>query len=250
MLHDKVIIVTGAGSGIGEGTAIELAKEGATLVLADINAEGGENTLAKIQKHGAQGVFVQTDVSQPQQVEEMVSLAMDTYGRLDCAFNNAGVVGCFSPLSEMDVSDFDRTLMMNLRSVFLCMKYEVSAMQKSGGGSIVNMSSVMGLVGSATLSDYCASKSGVIGLTRSAALDYVQQGIRINAVCPGIVETPMLVDGMKTTPEVLNNLIDAVPIKRLGGTNDVAQAVIWLCSDRSTYINGIALPIDGAFTAS
>tara|TARA_R110001592_G_scaffold363248_4_gene682200 strand:+ start:51970 stop:52797 length:828 start_codon:yes stop_codon:yes gene_type:complete len=249
MLGEKVVILTGAGSGIGEGTALAMAGEGATLVLADINTETGEQTLAKVRETGAEATFIATDVSDPGQVQNMVQFALDRYGRLDCAFNNAGIDGALAPLDEVDIAEFDNTLAVNLRSVFLCMKYEIPAMEKSGGGSIVNMSSVMGLVGSPNIAAYCASKFGVLGLTYSAALDCALRGVRINAVCPGGVETPMVSHVMKTTPDVLTDVIAAVPMKRLATPAEVAEAVIWLSSDRSGFVNGTALPVDGAYRA-
>lgn len=249
MLREKVAIITGAGSGIGQGAALAMAREGASLILADINVESGEQTLGKVREEGAEAIFVATDVTDPVQVENMVRLALDTYGRLDCAFNNAGIDGALAPLDEVDIAEFDHTLAVNLRSVFLCMKYEIPAMESSGGGSIVNMSSVMGLVGSPNIAAYSASKFGVLGLTCSAALDYALRGIRINAVCPGAVETPMVSQVMATNPDVLKDVIAAVPMKRLATPAEVAEAVIWLCSDRSSFVNGTAMPIDGAYVA-
>ena len=249
MLDNKVAIITGVGSGIGESTAVAMAREGAKLVLADINVETGEQTLAKVKERGADATFIATDVSDPEQVERMVGHALAIYGRLDCAFNNAGIDGALAPLDEVDVAEFDKTLAVNLRSVFLCMKYEIPAMEKAGAGTIVNMSSVMGLVGSPNIGAYCASKFGVLGLTKSAALDCALRGVRINAVCPGGVETPMVSHVMATTPDVLKDVIAAVPMKRLATPDEVAEAVIWLCSDRSGFVTGIAMPVDGAYVA-
>lgn len=249
MLQDKVAVVTGAGAGIGEAAALAMAREGATLVLADVNAGTGEQTLVKIREQGGEATFIPTDVSQPEQVARLVEAAVSTYGSLDCAFNNAGIDGALAPLDEVDIDEFDATLAVNLRGVFLCMKYQIPAMEQTGGGSIVNMSSVMGLVGSPKIGAYCAAKSGVLGLTKSAALDCALRGVRINAVCPGAVETQMVSQIMDTTPDVLADVIAAVPMKRMASPLEVAETVIWLCSDRASFVTGAALPIDGAYVA-
>lgn len=249
MLSDKVVIVTGAGSGIGKSTALAMAMEGASLVLADINSDSGGNTLAQVKDLGAEAIFVTTDVSDAAQVECMVERAMDYFSRLDCAFNNAGIEGVMLPLDEIEPADFDRTITVNLRSSFLCMKYEALAMKKSGGGSIVNMASVMGLVSAPNLAAYSASKFGIVGLTYTAALEFAEQGIRVNAVCPGVVDTPMFTNKAKAQPGVLDGVLSSIPAKRLASPEEVAQAAIWLCSGLSSFVTGVALPVDGAYRA-
>ncbi|MEM1156473.1 MAG: glucose 1-dehydrogenase [Pseudomonadota bacterium] len=249
MLQDKVAVVTGAGAGIGEAAALAMAREGATLVLADVNPDTGEQTLVKIREQGGEATFIPTDVSQPEQVARLIETAVSVYGGLDCAFNNAGIDGALAPLDEVDIDEFDATLAVNLRGVFLCMKYQIPVMEQTGGGSIVNMSSVMGMVGSPKIGAYCAAKFGVLGLTKSAALDCALRGVRINAVCPGAVETQMVSQIMDTTPDVLADVIAAVPMKRMASPLEVAETVIWLCSDRASFVTGAALPIDGAYVA-
>lgn len=249
MLEGKVIIVTGAGSGIGEGTALAMANEGAKLALADIDPEAVEKTYNDVVELGCDATFVVTDVTDPDQVKNMVEHTVSAFGRLDGAFNNAGIEGQLSPLTEIDLEDFDKTIATNLRGVFLCMQYEIQAMENCGGGSIVNTSSIMGLTSAAGTAAYCASKHGVIGLTKAAALDYVQKNIRVNAVCPGGVETPMVTQILESTPEVLEPIMEAVPAKRLASTQELAESVIWLCSDRSSFVTGTALSVDGGYTA-
>ena len=249
MLNEKVVMITGASSGIGRGAALAVAAEGARLVLADIDASAGEKVLIEVETLGSEAIFVATDVTDATQVERLVNAAVDRFGRLDCAFNNAGIEGVMSPLGDIDIGEFDQTIAVNLRGVFLCMKYQTSAMSKTGGGSIVNNSSVMGLVGAPQVAAYSASKFGVVGMTYSAALDYAEKGIRVNAVCPGGVETPMVAEILRDQPGVLENILAAVPAKRLASPKEVAQAVIWLCSDLSSFVTGSALPVDGGYTA-
>lgn len=249
MLGEKVVLVTGAGSGIGESAALAMANEGASLLLADINEESGMETLAQVQELGADAMFVATDVSDASQVERMVGTAMAHFSRLDCAFNNAGIEGVMLPFDEIEPSDFDRTIAVNLRSSFLCMKYEALAMKKCGGGSIVNMASVMGLVSAPNLAAYSASKFGIVGLTYCAALEYAEQGIRVNAICPGVVETPMFTNKIEAQPDVLDGVLSSIPVKRLASSDEVAQAAVWLCSDLSSFVTGAALPVDGAYRA-
>ncbi|MFT7405500.1 glucose 1-dehydrogenase [Zhongshania sp.] len=249
MIKEKVIIITGAGSGIGKGTALAMAKEGAKLVLADIDREAGEKVCLELLDLGYEATFVQTDVTDSVQVENMVAHAVNTFGRLDCAFNNAGIEGQLVALDEIDIGHFERTIAVNLTGVFLCMKYQIKAMLKNGGGAIVNNSSVMGLVAAPMISTYCASKHAVVGISKSAALDYVKQNIRINAVCPGGVATPMVTQVLAETPDALKDILAAVPAKRLAATYELAEAVIWLCSDRSSFVTGTVLPVDGGYTA-
>ena len=247
LLEGKVALVTGGAMGIGRTTALVFAREGARVVVVDIVTEGGEETVQLIKEAGGDALFVKCDVTNAKDVEAMVIKAVDTYGRLDCAFNNAGIAipGTTVECSE---EDWDRVLSVNLKGVWLCMKYEISQMLTQGGGVIVNTSSVGGLVGTPGIAAYTASKHGVVGLTRTAALEHVTAGIRVNAVCPGSVPTPML-DPVVNHPELKAMLESKHPMGRFATTEEIAEAVIWLCSDRASYVTGVAFPVDGAVTA-
>ena len=247
LLEGKVALVTGGAMGIGKTTALVFAREGARVVVVDIVTEGGEETVQLIKEAGGDALFVKCDVTNAKDVEAMVIKAVDTYGRLDCAFNNAGIAipGTTVECSE---EDWDRVLSVNLKGVWLCMKYEISQMLTQGGGVIVNTSSVGGLVGTPGIAAYTASKHGVVGLTRTAALEHVTAGIRVNAVCPGSVPTPML-DPVVNHPELKAMLESKHPMGRFATTDEIAEAVIWLCSDRASYVTGVAFPVDGAVTA-
>ena len=247
LLEGKVALVTGGAMGIGRTTALVFAREGARVVVVDIVTEGGEETVQLIKEAGGDALFVKCDVTNAKDVEAMVIKAVDTYGRLDCAFNNAGIAipGTTVECSE---EDWDRVLSVNLKGVWLCMKYEISQMLTQGGGVIVNTSSVGGLVGTPGIAAYTASKHGVVGLTRTAALEHVTAGIRVNAVCPGSAPTPMLVP-VVNHPELKAMLESKHPMGRFATTEEIAEAVIWLCSDRASYVTGVAFPVDGAVTA-
>ena len=247
LLEGKVALVTGGAMGIGKTTAQIFAREGARVVVVDIVTEGGEETVRLIRETGADAFFVKCDVTKAMDVEAAVKKTVDTYGRLDCAFNNAGIAipGTTVECSE---EDWDRVLSVNLKGVWLCMKYEISQMLTQGGGVIVNTSSVGGLVGTPGIAAYTASKHGVVGLTRTAALEHVTAGIRVNAVCPGSVPTPML-DPVVNHPELKAMLESKHPMGRFATTEEIAEAVIWLCSDRASYVTGVAFPVDGAVTA-
>src|SRR5579863_3930146 len=232
-LDGKVAVVTGGTSGIGSETAVLLAKAGAKVVVAGRREAEGKETVAKIRGEGADGLFVRTDVSKASDVQALIQDTVAKFGRLDIAFNNAGIEGALAPIIRQSEEDFDRTISINLKGVWLCLKYEISQMLKQGsGGAIVNMASVLGLVGSAGVSAYSASKHGVLGLTKTAALENAQAGIRVNAVCPGFVETPMS-DRTLRIPAVHNHVVSCHPIGRLGKPMEVAEAVVLLCSDRS-----------------
>lgn len=253
-LKDKVALVTGAGSGIGRATSVALAAEGARIVVADVAADGGERTAAMVRDSGGDCVFVRTDVTSAAQVEAMVARAVDEYGRLDCAFNNAGVQleiqrGSITMSADCTEEVFDRTLSVNLKGVWLCMKYEVPRMLEAGGGSIVNTSSAAGLVGIEGQAVYVASKHGVVGLTKSAALEYAGSGVRINAVCPGSTRTPMIDDITGKDPDMESRIASSQPLRRMGTPEEIAAAVVWLCSDASSFVTGHAMSVDGGMVS-
>ena len=250
ILDNKVAIITGAASGIGRATAQVFAREGARLVIADMNEEGGNETLAQSKQAGASAIFVKVDVAKASEVEAMVAQAVTTYGRLDCAFNNAGIDGRGGKIHECTEENWNRVLSINLTGVWLCMRAEIAQMLKQGGnGAIVNTSSTAGLTGGAGLPAYIASKHGVAGLTRAGALEYGKHNIRINAVCPGPIRTPMLGRLLRRREDMETRLARAQPIKRLGEPSEIGEAVAWLCSDRASYVHGLPLPVDGGLTA-
>lgn len=251
-LEDKVALVTGGGSGIGRSSALAMSAEGAKVVVADISAEGAEQTVGIIEEAGGEAISVMCDVTDPSQVEAMVGQAVETYGRLDCALNNAGTEGVLAPVTDYPQEVWDRVISLNLTAVWLCMKHELAQMQRQGGGAVVNTASILGLVGFPTTPAYTASKHGVIGLTKVAALENAEQGIRVNAVCPGWIETPMVMErGVRAgaNPEVYQQLEDAHPVKRLGKPEEIAEAMVWLCSDAASFVTGQAMVVDGGYLA-
>jgi len=247
-LQDKVALVTGGSSGIGRASALAFAREGARVAIADVNVEAGRATADAIKQMGGEAFFIQADVSSAAQVETMVAKVVQTYGRLDCAHNNAGVSGAGGPTADCPEEMFDHIIAVNLKGVWLCMKYEIAQMLKQGGGAIVNTSSAAGLVAWPGLtSAYVASKHGVVGLTKAAAVEYAQKGIRVNAVCPGTIRTPMV--GGLTDPKVETRFATLHPMQRVGEPDEVAQAVVWLCSEAASFVTGHAMSIDGGFVA-
>jgi NAD(P)-dependent dehydrogenase (short-subunit alcohol dehydrogenase family) len=249
-LQDRVALVTGAASGIGRASAAALANEGAAVVVADINAEAGRETVRRIRQTGKQAEFVRADVSKAADVEALIKAAVETYGRLDCAHNNAGVVGGMASLAECTEETWDHTINVNLKGGWLCMTYEIGQMLKQGSGSIVNTASTAGLVGSRRSSVYAAASHGVVGLTRSAALECAEAGVRVNAVCPGMTRTPMIEGIIGGNAQVESQMVGRVPMRRLATPEEVAEAVVWLCSDASSFVTGHTLVIDGGLVAS
>ncbi|MBI2862423.1 MAG: SDR family oxidoreductase [Chloroflexi bacterium] len=240
--RSKVALVTGGSSGIGRATALAFAQEGAKVVVADVAVQGGEETVRLIKADQGSAVFVRADVSQAAEVEAMVRTAVETYGRLDVAVNNAGILQESIPAADIPEEAFDRVIAINLKSVYLGMKYEIAQMLKQGGGAIVNTASAAALIGFQGLSAYVASKHGVAGLTKAAALDYARSGIRINAVAPGAVRTPMVGE---ITPEVEAQIAVAEPIGRIGEPEEIAQAILYMASDAASFIVGHMLAVDG-----
>jgi len=246
LVEGKVALVTGAGSGIGRATAQLFAREGATVAVVDYVVEGGEETVRLITAAGGVASFIRADVSQAAQVAAMVKTVVDTYGRLDCAHNNAGIEGPTFPLADYPEEDWTHIIDVNLKGVFLGMKYEIAQMLKQGGGgAIVNTASAAGLVAAAGMTGYVTSKFGVVGMTKTAALDYARLGIRVNAVCPGVIRTPMIHRIITERPEMEAGLTASEPIGRLGEPQEVAEAVVWLCSARASYVVGHAFSVDG-----
>jgi NAD(P)-dependent dehydrogenase (short-subunit alcohol dehydrogenase family) len=248
-LEGKVALVTGAGSGIGRAAALAFAREGAKVVVADVVAEGGKETVRLIEQAGGTALFVEGDVSVSASVEVMVQAAVEQYGGLDCAFNNAGIEGAQAPTADATEDNWDRVLSINLKGVWLCMKHEIAHMVAHGGGAIVNAASVAGLVGFPGIPAYCASKGGVIQLTKTAALEYATQGIRVNATCPGVIRTPMIDRFLGGSAEAEAEFVALEPVERMGTPEEVAEAVVWLCSDAASFVTGHAMPVDGGLVA-
>ncbi len=246
----KITIVTGGSSGIGKAAALAFHREGARVVVADANVEGGEATVEMIKKAGGEAIFIKTDVSNPMDVESMVHKTIEAYGRIDCAFNNAGVAGERAPIADCSEENWDRVTSINLKGVWLCMKYEIPHMIKQRSGVIVNTSSVAGLsAGPPAAPAYTASKHGIVGLTKSAVKAYRKYGIRVNAVCPGLIRTQMVEEAQaKLGPRFERYLAEVQKSGLIGEPEDVAEAVVWLCSDAARFVNGHCLVIDGGLT--
>jgi NAD(P)-dependent dehydrogenase (short-subunit alcohol dehydrogenase family) len=249
LVAGKVALVTGASSGIGRATALAFAREGAKVVVADVTVEGGEETVAQVKNAGGEAIFVKTDVSKAVEVEALVAKAVAIYGRLDCAHNNAGIAGKAKTVVDDTEDNWDRILAINLKGVWLCMKYEIAHMLKHGGGAIVNTASGAGLIGVRRGGAYVASKHGVVGLTKTAALEYAKAGIRVNCVCPGPIDTPMLQGIGGSNQVVIERMVAAQPGGRLGQPAEIAEAAVWLCSDAASFVTGLPMPVDGGYTA-
>jgi NAD(P)-dependent dehydrogenase (short-subunit alcohol dehydrogenase family) len=249
ILDGKIALITGAGSGIGRATARIFAREGARLVLADVVEAGGNETLRMITETGADGIFVKCDVANEADVEATVARAVAHFGRLDCAFNNAGIGGAGRLTHEYSLEEWNRVIAINLTGVWLCMRAEIAQMLKQKSGAIVNTSSIMGLTGAIRVPAYTAAKHGVAGLTKAAALEYARHGLRINAVCPAPIYTPMLMGAFEKRPDMEERYARAEPMKRIGQPEEIGEAVAWLCSDRASYVTGLPMPIDGGYMA-
>jgi NAD(P)-dependent dehydrogenase (short-subunit alcohol dehydrogenase family) len=247
-LHNKVALITGGTTGIGRDTAILFAKNGAKVVISGRRETEGNETISLVRAAGGDGLFVKSDVSKSADIQSLIQKTIEKFGRLDLAFNNAGVEGQWKPIIEQSEEDWDSVIDINLKGVWLCLKYEIQQMLKQGSGAIVNMSSVAGLMGAAGAAVYVASKHGVIGLTRTAALECAAKGIRVNAVCPAVIETAMA-ERAFADPEVNKSILAQHPIGRFGKPMEIAEAVLWLCSDKSSFMTGHYIVLDGGMRA-
>jgi NAD(P)-dependent dehydrogenase (short-subunit alcohol dehydrogenase family) len=251
MSDRKAAFITGGGSGIGRASAIALARSGMAVVVSDADLDAAKATVQQIESVGSEGYATVLDVTDEAQVSEALALAVDRFGCLDAAVNSAGIQGDLAAAADCTLENWERTVAVNLTGTFLSMRAEITAMLASGGGSIVNLASNFGLVGKVRIPAYCASKHGVIGLTKSAALDYAQSGIRINAVCPGPIDTPLLqkvaADAGEQGAAMRREVEESVPMGRVGYADEVAEAIGWLCSDAASFVTGTAMPVDGGF---
>jgi NAD(P)-dependent dehydrogenase (short-subunit alcohol dehydrogenase family) len=246
LAKDKVVLVTGAGGGMGRAGAEIFAREGARhVVVADLKDEGGRETVANIERAGGSATFVHVDVTEEAEVEALIDGIVATHGRLDAAWNNAGINDVSRAFHEFDKASWDRMIAVNLTSVFLCMKHEIRHMLAQGGGAIVNTSSGAGIIAAPGLPHYTAAKHGVLGLVKAAAGEYNNNGIRVNAVCPGMIDTPMIQGWFQSNPELANMVLQTMPGKRLGLPSQVAEAAVWLCSDAADYVSGLSMVVDG-----
>ena len=251
LLEGKIAVITGAGSGIGRGSALCFAEAGAIVVVSDIDVVGGEATVDLVKESGGVASFIKCDVSKAAEVEALISGVVQAHGRIDCAFNNAGVEGEWAPVHICSEENFDFNYNVNLKGVFLCMKYEIQQMLKQeNGGSIVSTASIAGLVGGKNMSAYVAAKHGVVGLTKSAALEYATKKIRVNAVCPGAIKTPMMERLIEEKPKMAAATLAMEPIGRFGEPEEIGRAAVWLCSDQASFVTGHAMPVDGGIVAA
>ncbi len=246
LVEGKVALVTGGGSGIGRQACLVFAREGAQVVVCDVAVEGGQETVGQIEQAGGQATFIRADVAQAAEVEALVAKTVETYGRLDCAYNNAGIAGRTARVADDSEQNWERILAINLKGVWLCLKYEIAHMLTRGGGAIVNTASDAGLIGLRRAGAYVASKHGVVGLTKTAALEYAKANIRVNAVCPGPIDTPML---REASERVIDAMATAQPNGRLGQPREIAEAAVWLCSDAASFVTGHPMPVDGGYLA-
>jgi len=248
-MENKVALITGAAQGIGFVTARAFAEAGASVALADWDKELVNKVVNELTANGYSAIAIVCDVSDDAQVKAMVDKTVEKFGKLDVAFNNAGIQNVLADAADQTIEDFDKVMGVNLRGVWCCMKYELQQMRKQGNGAIVNCSSIGGILGGPQRGTYHGAKHGVIGLTKSAALEYASQGIRINSICPGIIHTPM-VDKMMAggQQDILDAMIDTIPAKRLGHSKEIADAVLWLCSDMASFVIGHTLVVDGGYS--
>lgn len=247
-MKGKVALVTGGAAGIGRSCALLFAQAGANVLIADIDEKGCQETVDLLKKENVEAEYTITDVSKPEECQAMVKRAVERFGGLHCAVNNAGIGGEQNATADLSTKGWERTININLNGVFYCMKYEIPAMLESGGGAIVNMASILGNVGFQGASAYVAAKHGVVGLTKAAALEYSAQGIRVNAVGPGFIKTQMISD-LEQDPDAYEMLVSRHPIGRLGESEEVAEMALWLCSDRSSFVTGSYYPVDGGYLA-
>ncbi len=253
MLENKILVVTGGGSGMGRAAAITLAAHGATVIVADRNVELGQQTAQTIAGQNQSASFAEVDIASEDSVRNLMDIVLDQHGRLDGAFNNAGIEMAFQRIHEISSDVWNRAIGINLTGTFLCMKYEIAAMLRSGGGAIVNTASVLGQVGGVGVGDYAAAKHGIIGLTRSAAADYGTDGIRINAILPGTIETPMVMERAMANPAFKAGLEGNRArhlMKRFGRPEEIGEVVAWLLSDHASFVTGAAMPVDGGYLAN
>ncbi|MBK7719086.1 MAG: SDR family oxidoreductase [Simplicispira sp.] len=248
MLKDKVALITGGSSGIGRAVALAWAREGAKVVVSDVDRSGGGETVEQVRAAGGEAIFIAADVGKPEDCEALVRGAVEKFGRLDIACNNAGIGGPQAPTADYPLDGWAQVIAINLSGVFYGMKYQLPAMLKNGGGAIVNMASILGAVGFAGAPAYTAAKHGVVGLTQAAALEYSAQGVRINAVGPGFIHTPMI-SALEDNQAVNDMLVAAHPIGRLGRAEEVAELVLWLSSDKASFVTGSYYPVDGGYLA-
>ncbi len=248
-LTGKVALVTGGASGIGRATALRLAREGGRVVIADVDQVGGEETAGLVSGLGGNAAFIRADVSKTADVSAAVDMAVQQFGRLDLAVNCAGVLGSGASMIDFTEDDWDEVMGINLKGTWLCMKHEIPAMMQSGGGAIVNLSSIAGLVGSQHSPAYAASKHGVVGLSKTAALQYAPHNIRVNCICPSAVLSPMLETLVTRNPQVGAKLKASQPNGRFANPAEIAEVAVWLCSDAASFVTGTALPVDGGYTA-
>lgn len=247
--QNKIAFITGAASGIGRASALVFAREGADVVVADCQIEGGQETVRKVEQAGGRAVFIKCDVSVESDIREAVAQTVKRFGRLDYAFNNAGTEGAPGFTAECTNENWERVININLRGVWLCMKYQIPQMLAQGSGSIVNCSSIAGLIGFQGIPAYVASKHGVVGLTKTAALEYARSNIRVNAICPGVIDTPMITRFTHGEAQAARMLLNNEPVGRMGTPEEIAEAALWLCSDKASFVTGHSLVSDGGWVA-